>query len=88
MLTQSKAKALDLLNECKEVVIKAFYVPILENLHGYHALEVWTEYHNSDMPIFSLSHTSHIGRVGEHLLTLIQRLEIESNTELYDQAYL
>ena len=88
MLTQSKAKALDLLNECKEVVIKAFYVPILDNLHGYHALEVWTEEKNSDMPEFSLSHTASIGRVGEHLLTLIQRLEIDSDSELYDQAYL
>ena len=40
------------------------------------------------MPEFSLSQTAQIGRVGEHLLTLIQRLEIDSNTELYDQAYL
>jgi hypothetical protein len=80
--------AKELLNETKDAAIKAFYVPVLDTLHAYHALECWVEEPQADVPEFSLQHTASIGAVGEHLLTLIQRLELEAASEKYNEAYL
>jgi hypothetical protein len=87
MLAGAMGTAVGLLNECRDVTVKAFYVPILDTLHGYHLLECWVEEPEADMPEFSLSHTSHIGKVGDHVLTLIRNIEMETSEDLYNEAY-
>jgi len=88
MLNNVKARMSRITNECQRFIYDAVFLTIEEQLadlyhkdHWSHATSTKSSPFNFEIPQFSLSPSSYIVSIGEHLLSLPQHLELYLNDE-------